>query len=94
MSDTDEKQRIAARDAFIAELGLQPLRSMAVEDTVMDRILICNWPRSANGTRHDRTVHIIIYGDESWGTMLDDGTIQIERSKAALKAMAAAAEGV
>ena len=95
MSEAEEKGRIAARDAFIAELGLQPLRTMRVDDTLIDRILICNWPRGdrkETGRRYDQTVHILIYDDESWEAMLSDGTIQIERSKKALQAMAIAAE--
>jgi hypothetical protein len=83
--------RDAERKQWAEEMGLRLRHNCKTDNPFIERFLVYEWPKDA-GRQYDRDVIVTVYEDGSWACALDDGTIKLADSKAALQRMALAAE--
>jgi hypothetical protein len=71
---------------FIASLGLVGLPSPAdsIDGT---HFLVFDWPHTANGTDHDRTILVVIHEDGSWDEYLGTDCLRVDEVIEKLKRM-------
>lgn len=94
MNQAVKTQRDEMREKFVNDLGLKLEQSLKIAGhPLIDRIHVYSLPREG-GRRYARQVYMVVFDDGSFTTAVEDGFISIEKSMAAIKAMALAADGL